>query len=205
MREHLRIRDLADLRDGRLEPSARSAAERHLASGCAECAAAAARVDGLLSVMRQGLLPLPPRAAVRDAVKLFRARKWANLLALPGRIVAKLVLDQRMELVPALRSSPGSTRRTLWNVGRFELDACLVERAGDADLLGQVLPSDDEGAAGLTGEVVAHRDGRTVARAALDPDGRFEFLSIPHGTYALTGRVDGDEFLLSPLGVGGDA
>ena len=205
MREHLRIRDLADRRDGRLGASALSAAEAHLASGCAECTATAARVDGTLALLREGPLAEPPAALVRGAVRMFRARKWANLLAAPGRLVAQLVLDQRMEVVPALRSGAGATRRTLWNVGDHELDACLVERLNDADLIGQVLPSDDDGAADVVGEVAAMCDGRKVATTRFDRDGRFEFLRLPHGTYALVGTVNGAEFVLAPLGVGEDA
>jgi hypothetical protein len=204
MREHLRIRDLADRRDGRLGAAALAAAEAHLATGCAACTAAAARVDDTISLLREGPLAAPPARVTRGAVRMFRARKWASLLAVPGRLIAQLVLDQRMDVVPALRSAAGSTRRTLWNVGEHELDACLVERANDADLIGQLLPADDDGAAEVVGEVTAMCDGRVLATTPFDSDGRFEFLRLPHGTYALTGRVNGSDFVLAPLGVGED-
>jgi hypothetical protein len=205
MREHLRIRDLADRRDGTLGAAAAAEADLHLAAGCPECNEAAARVDALLSVMSDGPLAPPPRALVRDVVRMFKARKWARLLEAPGRLVAKLLLDQRLELVPALRSAAGATRRTLWSVGHHEVDACLVERPADADLLGQILPADDDGTADVEGDVVAFRQGRRVAESRLDRDGRFEFLGLAHGTYALVGRVNGAEFTLAPLGIGEDA
>lgn len=202
MREHVRLRLLADRRDRLLSPARAAEVERHLATGCAECTEGAARLDRALVALAEGPLPEPPRAVVRDAVRLFRAAKWAHLLAIPGRIVAQLVFDQRLDVVPALRASGGGTRRMLWNVGRHELDASIVERRLDNDLAGQILPETDDGTSPVVGEVHAVRSGRTVAFATLDADGRFSFPRLPHGTYALVGRVGGEEFVVAPIPLG---
>lgn len=202
MSEHVRLRHLADRRDGRLGAVRASAVEGHLASGCAECARTAHRLDAALTALAEGPLPAPPRAAVRDAVRMFRKAKWAQLLATPARLMAQLVFDQRLEVVPALRSAGGATRRMLWNIGRHELDACVVERGTENDLIGQVLPADDDGATLVDGAVQLYRDGRAVARATLDGEGRFSFENIERGTYALVGRVAREEFVVAPIAIG---
>ena len=199
---HLRVRDLADRRDGTLPAAQHARVEEHLAGGCADCTRLDASVRGLLDVMSEGPLPEPPRAAVRAAVRLFRARKWAWLLDAPGRIVASLVLDHRMELVPALRSAGGAERRMLWMVGRHELAASLVVRGQRAEIRGQMLPADDDGASPVVGEVEALCGGRSVARAPFDTDGNFALPNLPYGTYALLGRIGAEEFVVAPLEVG---
>lgn len=199
---HVRLRHLADRRDRRLSPLRAAEVENHLATGCAACTAAASRLDSALLAIAEGALPEPPRAVVRSAVRLYRAAKWAQFLEVPGRILAQLVFDQRHEVVPALRSAGGATRRMLWNVGRHELDASIIERRTDSELAGQILPESDDGTSPVAGEVQAIRAGRTVAFSKLDADGRFTFSALPHGTYALVGRVDGVEFVVAPISIG---
>lgn len=202
MREHVRLRHFADRRDGTLAPRRAEAMDTHLATGCAQCASSMHRLDTALAALREGPLPEPPRAVVRDTLRMFRAARWAELTETAGRIVARLVFDRRFEPVPALRSAPGATRRMLWNVGKHELDACIVERASDGELVGQFLPVDDDGSTPVRGEVEIRSRGRRVARAAFDLDGRFAFASLPHGTYALLGRVGREEFVVAPLTIG---
>lgn len=133
---------------------------------------------------------------------MFRAQRWARLLETPRRIVAQLVLDRRADVVPALRAAGGAERRTLWLAGRHEIDACIVVRGPDADLLGQVLPAEDDGATAVVGDVEVLLGGRRVAHATLDADGRFAFRGLRHGTYALLGRIGGEEFVVAPLALG---
>ncbi|MCE9636757.1 MAG: hypothetical protein K8T90_13720 [Planctomycetes bacterium] len=199
---HPRLRDLADLRDGRLTGTRTSAVKEHVGAGCDVCATASARFESAVAAIAEGPLPAPPRSVVRQAVHMFRAKKWAWLLEAPGRIVASLVLDQRMELVPALRSSVGAERRMLWMVGDHELAACVVLRGGHAEIVGQILPAEDDGSSQVVGEIEAMRNGRSVAKIPLDADGGFALRGLSYGTYALLGRVDGAEFVVAPLEIG---
>lgn len=203
MREdHVRLRWLADRRDGRLSPRRREAVESHLASGCAPCARAAVRLDRAVGALREGALAAPPAALVRRASRLFAAQRWSRALSAPVELLARLVFDQRVEVVPALRSAVGESRRMLWAVGEHELDLAISEGSGDTELDGQFLPAEDDGISSVAGEVTAWRDGRAVATTPLDADGRFRFARLSGGVYALLGTVGGRSFRVMPLVLG---
>lgn len=197
--DHVRLRWLADRRDGRLHGARAAEVEAHLASGCAECAGSVARLDRTVTAFREGPLPEAPRALVRGARRLFVAQSWARVLAAPAELFARLLHDQRLEAVPALRSAVGSSRRMLWAVGAHELDLEIAAGPSGIDVRGQFLPADDDGTSRVEGSVTAWRDGRAVAAAALDDEGRFGIDGLPAGVYALTGEVAGRSFRAMPI------
>ena len=87
-------------------------------------------------------------------------------------------------------------------VGRHELAACVVLKGGHAEIVGQILPADDDGSTPVVGDIEALRNGRAVAKVHFDADGGFTLSGLAHGTYALLGRVDGAEFVVAPLEIG---
>jgi hypothetical protein len=200
--DHVPLRLLADLRDGKLAGRRRLGTEAHLATGCAVCARASARLETALGAIAEGDLEAPPRALVRSAQRLFAQARWARVLSASVEFVARLVFDQRLEAVPALRAAVGEDRRMLWAVGDHELDLAICEGAGGTDLEGQFLPADDDGAAEVEGTVTAWREGRAVAAATLDREGRFAFARLPAGVYALAGTVGGRTFRAMPIVLG---
>jgi len=200
--EHVRLRWLADRRDGRLAGRRREAVEAHLATGCASCTRTEARLDRALVALREGPLAPAPATLVRSARRLFAAQRWARVLAAPAELLARLVFDQRVQVVPALRSAVGEARRMLWAVGDHELDLAIAEGPGGTELEGPFLPAEDDGTSSVAGDVTAWRDGRAVASSRLDAEGRFRLADLPGGVYALLGTVGGKTFRAMPLVLG---
>jgi hypothetical protein len=198
---HVSWRRLVDRRDGRLAPSRLAQAERHLASGCGPCRATAATIDDLVGAIAEGALERPPIVAERAAIRLFRDA-CASFGDLADRVLGVLIVDRSDEFVAALRAAPGETRRLLWRVGAYEVDASLVARDVGADVFAQILPDGDDPDATVAGVVSARRGGGTVAVAAIEPDGRFTFRGLARGVYSFEGRVDATRFVLPPLAVG---
>lgn len=197
---HVAWRRLVDRHDRRLSPRLASAAEAHLASGCATCATDARLVERLIAAIGDGPLEAPPRAAEREAAALLRSTYLAFAQD-AGLVVGVLLLDRTDESAALLRAAAGETRRLLWTVGGYEVDASLVARAGGTDVLAQIVPGGDDPDARVAGEVAARRGDAVTARAAIAPDGRFTFRALARGLYTFEGRVDGMRFVLPPLHV----
>jgi hypothetical protein len=194
---HLPLRRLADLVDGKLSAARAAQVAEHLAGGCAECAAREEALRRTLGAMRAGPLPAPPRRLVRRAALAFAETRVVAAIAAAGRIMARLVFDARTAGTLALRAAPGAERRLLWNVGGFDVDACIVTGERASDLLGQVVREDGEDAP-LAGHVSACRRGASL-RTALAADGRFVIRGIGAGTWTLVGRVGRLEFAVPPF------
>jgi hypothetical protein len=136
---------------------------------------------------------------VRDAVALY-AQVHGAFVWPPDELLGTLVLDRRDEPVAGVRSAPGGVRQLLWTVAdAYEIDASLIARAAGADLLGQVVPCEDDVSARLDGHVAALRGGAEVTRVALGGDGRFSFRGLAAGAWTLRGEVDGRRFRLPPV------
>lgn len=200
---HARIRDLADLRDGR--DARRSAATSEHVVGCADCARTHVRLLRTLDAVAAGPLEAPPAAALRAATRLFVETKWKRLFDQAAEFVGRLVFDQRTALVPAIRGGAGEGRRVLWNLGEHELDLEIVTGGAATTIRGQILPSSDAGDAVVRGSLTLWRDGTPVATTALDPEGSFVFQGLRSGTYAFAGAVEGRSFRVMPVIVGGAA
>lgn len=196
---HVRLRQLADLRDGVLAPRVRAEVEAHLASGCAACAARRDTLGRTLSALRVGPLPAPPRDSVRDAKRMFAARRWAALLDRAADVVARLVAPPQSAPVFALRAD-GGTRRLLFVAGDHDIDVEVTETGGRAALRGRIARLDGADAGPCTIELWC--DGRAAGRTA---DGAsFEFSGLRAGTYALSGTLGERTFRAMPIVVGRD-
>jgi hypothetical protein len=189
--EHLPWRWLADRHDGALGADDAAEADLHLASGCARCTARDRTLRRLVAAVAAGPLERPPAAADRRARALFSA--WRDAPASGGAVVGVLVADTRPELATSLRAGADDTRRLLWDVGGWDVDASVVLYDGRADLLGQVLRAGDRPDAVLVGEVRAFRGRRAVAAVPIRADGRFTFRGLACGAYVFEGRVREEE------------
>jgi hypothetical protein len=196
--DHVPFRWLADRADGLLPAGPAGEADAHLASGCAPCRARDRSVRRLVAAIAAGPLETPPAAADRRVVSAFvrsRAPRAADLDALFGT----LVLDQRADLLMAVRSSGADVRRLLWTVGAWEVDASVVASGAGTDLLGQAVRAEETGDGAVTGEVRARRGRRVAATAPVAADGRFTFRGLAPGAWTLEGVLDGRAFVLPLL------
>jgi hypothetical protein len=182
-----------DRRDGELAPLRDGKLTEHLAGGCASCETQLAGIDRTLSSIAAGPLPAAPRAATKRAAKLFARRRRTEVVDGLRRVLARLVFDEGRELAGALRATPGTTRRILWNAGEHELFTTFAVGRSGWDLLGEVMPVDDDDRE-LVGEIALLREGREVSRCTLDADGRFTFRSLVSGGYSMQGTVDDVSF-----------
>ena len=199
--EHLPLRWLVDDRDGVLSGRRATEVAEHLASGCETCTDRRASLERTISAIASGPLSGPldtPRAApLADVLGLYaqthRSGGWP-----PECEVAELLLDQRSELTPALRSAAGSERRLLFAWDGCELDASVAARARGADVRGQVLLATDDPDVPVEGRVTASC-GRYSETRTLRPDGRFDLPAVPPGALVIAGVVANRPFRLPPV------
>jgi hypothetical protein len=182
-----------DRHDGELAASRVTKLAEHLARGCTSCETQIAGIERTLSAVAAGPLPAAPRAVTRRAAKLFTRRRRAEAVDGLRRVLARLVFDEGRELAGALRAAPGASRRILWIAGEHELFTSFVAGRAGWDLLGEVMPVEDDDRE-LAGEIALIKDGREISRCALDADGRFTFRSLASGGYSMLGTVDGTPF-----------
>jgi len=110
-------------------------------------------------------------------------------------------MDSAPEFAGALRATEGETRRLLWRVGAYEVDASFVARPGGADLLAQVVPGGDDPETTVTG-VVAVVGARGVRTSApIEPEGRFTIRGLAPGVYTIEGSIGATRFVLPPVHV----
>lgn len=194
--DHLPWRWLADHADGLLAPAQAGAARDHLAAGCSRCCARDRSVRRMVAAIGAGPLDAPPASADRRVVALF-PRLRSALRPQSGVLFGALVLDQRADLLLAVRSGAPDGRRLLWTVGDYEIDASVVGSEGRIDVLGQVVRAD--GDAAVTGEVRVVRGRRAVAASRVAADGRFTFRALSAGACVVEGTLDGRAFSLPLL------
>jgi hypothetical protein len=196
--QHPPLSWFADRADGSLASPRAERLAAHLAAGCAECDARDAALRRTLAALKSGPLPSPPAALRRAALRLHSRARFAAAVETARRVVARLVHDGLSAPAFALRAAPGDERRILWAMDHWEIDACLVTGVRGADLLGQIVPLDDERGGAVAGELLARRGSRT-RREQLATDGRFTFRGLTPGVWTIEGRVDGTDFVLPPL------
>jgi len=189
---HPSTRWLLDLADGVGSGPRLRAARDHVDAGCPRCESTLAEFGALTAVIAAEPPAPPPRAVMRRAERLFTARKILAVVEGARAILASLVFDQRTEMVPAIRSAVGTTRRMLWLAGDYELFLQLELGATGWNLQGQALGSDDS--EGISGDVRLLRAGRVVAQAHLDDTGSFTCDDLAEGRYSIDGDVDGQSF-----------
>jgi hypothetical protein len=188
---HATFRQLVDRRDGVLSGARAAAVEAHLAPGCAHCESELLEIAALQSGIAAERLPAPPRAVLRRAKRLFRGVRARAALAAVERVVARLVFDQRLQAVPALRSGPGAARRLLWTVGDLELFVTLQRTGAHWMLQGEFLPQEDDGESRVDGDVAIVGPFGPVAAIELDAEGCFAFRDLGPSTYELEAVVNG--------------
>jgi anti-sigma factor RsiW len=180
---------LVDFVDGLTTPEESQTVERHLAEGCARCAATVGWYSSSRDAARMDRSEEPPPwvvgrtlSAIADAREAARTRGVSGFLA---RIRAVLVADSLMPS-PAYSRGVVDARQLLYSAKPFDVDL-LVAEAGERDRLrvaGQVLALDDD----AFGEVVRltvelERDGRLAAVAETSAIGEFEFGDVAPGRY----------------------
>jgi hypothetical protein len=193
---HARWRDLVDRHDGRLGSRQLAAVSSHLAHGCASCVHDCAEIELLVEAIAAGPLDTPPASLDRTVLRLFRE---TNVRLTEDLLIGVLLYDQPGEFVAAMRGTSGETRRLLWRVGDYEVDASLVARASGTDLLAQIVPGGDDPDAEVTGVVAARSERGVRTSAPVQRDGRFTFRGLVPGLYTLEGRVDAVRFVLPPI------
>lgn len=200
--EHLPWRWLADRRDGVIAPARAVEADAHLATECRCCRARESSVRRVVAAVAAGALERPPAAADRRVVAAFASVRGVARRPAADVLFGALVLDQQCDLALAMRSDGADSRRLLWSLPGYEIDASLVAESGRCDVLGQIVPSGDEPGAAMSGEVRAVRGRRTIATAPVAPDGRFTFRGLPAGPQTFEGTVEGRAFVLPPVVLG---
>jgi hypothetical protein len=197
---HPPLRWLADRHDGVLTRARAGRLDAHLAAGCSACAARDAALRSTIAALRAGPLEAAPRALVRTAVRAHRAARVAAAVESVRRVVATLVFGGAPAPAFAMRAAAGDERRLLWTVGAWEIDVCVTTGARGADVLGQVVPRDDAGAAAVDARISA-RCGTRLVRTPVGADGRFALRGLAPGAWTLEGRVADTEFATTPFAV----
>lgn len=196
--EHIPFRWLADRADGTLDPARVAECDAHLAEPCAPCSARFENVKSMLDVIRAGTLEEPPHTLDRRVVALFAENRPGTSWAPEEALVGALMSDFTADLGYAMRSGAATSRRLLWTVGEYELDAAVTPAGAGLDVLAQVVPlgSDAEHVPGdavsdgtLAGRVRAVRGRRAVAEASIESDGRFTFRGLKPGGYTFEGEI----------------
>jgi hypothetical protein len=186
--EHIPFRWMADRADGTLDAARTAECDAHLAEPCAACSARFANVREMLATIRAGTLEEPPHALDRRVVALFAANRPGTSWAPADALVGALASDFTADLGYAMRSGAATSRRLLWTVGDYELDAAVTPAGAGLDVLAQVVPLGDSADA-LGGRVRAVRGRRAVAESAIAPDGRFTFRGLRPGGYTFEGEI----------------
>jgi hypothetical protein len=199
---HPTFRRLVDLRDGVLAGARLRATEEHLARGCAACDTQLADIVRLEESVAAGRLPAPPRALVRKVKQVFRRQRVRSAVEGVRRLVARLVFDQELSPVPALRSASGSARRLLWNVGDLELFVTLHRSGAAWNLRGEFLPVEDDGETSVEGDVALLGPHGPVAATELDPGGAFAFRDVGPDRYEFEAVVNGARVLVPAFVIG---
>ena len=196
---HVPFQWLADRSDGRLRGRRREWTDAHLAGGCTRCSDDLRLIGRITRALSSGPLDTAPEAEVQRAVGLYL--RTMPFLEDPDIdwVEGTVLLDQRTEMVAAVRHAPGDTRRLPWSLGDYEVDACVVSGPTTADLLGQILPPEDDPEATLRGHVTVYAGREEHSRVDLEADGRFTFRGLAPGAYVLEGRVDAVRFFLPTL------
>lgn len=105
-------------------------------------------------------------------------------------IQAKLVWDSRQEpLLQGMRSGAAEGHRLRYMAGRTSIELAVENKGRLRDLEGEIYSADESSALlSDTGPalVMLLRHGELVAETASDEDGRFEFLDLMSGDYAMT-------------------
>jgi hypothetical protein len=180
---------LVDFVDELTTQEERQIVERHLAEGCARCAAAVEWYSSVRAAVRTDRSADPPSwvvartiSAITDAHEAARRRGVKGFLA---KIRAVLVADS-LSPSPAYTRGAVDARQLLYSAQPFDIDL-LVAEAGEPDRLrvaGQVLALDDnafEEVVHLTVEL--ERDGQLAAVAETSSIGEFEFGGVAPGRY----------------------
>lgn len=188
--EHIPFRWMADRADGTLDAARAAECDAHLAEPCASCSARFANVQSMLDVIRAGTLEEPPHTLDRRVVALFAENRPGTSWAPEEALVGALMSDFTADLGYAMRSGAAASRRLLWTVGEYELDAAVAPVGAGLDVLAQVVPAGDvPGDAVLAGRVRAVRGRRAVAEASIESDGRFTFRGLKPGGYTFEGEI----------------
>jgi hypothetical protein len=188
--EHIPFRWMADRADGTLDAVRAAECDAHLAAACAPCVKRFANVREMLDVIRAGTLDEPPHALDRRVVALFAENRPGTSWAPDDALVGALSSDFTADLGYAMRSGAATSRRLLWTVGEFELDAAVTPSGAGLDVLAQVVPlGDAAGDDALAGRVRAVRGRRAVAEASIESDGRFTFRGLKPGGYTFEGEI----------------
>jgi len=159
----------------------------HLLGGCAACQVILEGHERTVVGLAAGPLTLPPSALLRKAGKLLGHHRRRQTLERVRGFVARLVFDERLEPVPALRSVPGGSRRMLFEVGDGELFVTLTRESRRWRLEGEMLAP--------VREVALLRNGAERQRVDVDDVGRFSFQDLAGGAWCLAGEADGTEFV----------
>jgi hypothetical protein len=184
--DRIPLRRLVDLNDGLLSPRSATKLSRHIEDGCPACRARLSELGRTLTAVAEGPLPPPPSTLARSAGRLLAKHRRRAAVDRVRRAVCRLLFDEWVEPVPALRSAPGRGRRMLFSVGQGELFLTFTSGAGRFAIDGEMLAP--------VREVILLKDGRERERAAVDGEGRFRFAGLPGGAFTLAGTVEGEEF-----------
>jgi hypothetical protein len=196
---HPRSRLLLDHHDGVLSGRRGAEVSAHLGTGCATCEAKVAAFAELTATIADGPLERPPRAVVRRARALFGRARLRGAVARAREVLARVIFDEQLRPAAALRSMPGTVRRVLWSLERYEVYATAAPRPDGIELRGHVLPLVDDGRTAVGGRVTLESSSGPARRAVLDDEGGFVFRGLRAGTYVLRGAVEDVEFRTPPV------
>lgn len=194
--EHLPFGLLADLAEGRAQPTA--AEQEHLAS-CERCSADLAWLMRLIAAARGAAGDDPPPAVVARIKALFRERRRK---AAPRLAYAVLRFDSAHN-APAfgLRSAPDLGRQLLLSAAGYDIDLRITPADERWSLMGQLLPGAgappaDAGSIELLGA------GGSV-RAELSAPGEFALPAVRGGRYNMTITLPDSVIVIPGLELGG--
>lgn len=196
MGEHLPFGLLADLAEGRAEPTADERA--HLAA-CERCAADLAWLERLVSLRRDSPGDEPPADAVGRIKALFRERRRRAPAA--RRLIHAVVRFDSAHSAPAfgLRAGVDLTRQILLSAGGYDVDLRIAPADGRWALTGQLLPIDSAPPAAGTAELLGAAG--SVA-AELSELSEFALPPVRAGRYNLTISLRGGVIVVPSLELG---
>ena len=144
MKQHFSLESWADFANQKLAPAVRTSMERHLETGCSNCARVVAKWRSLKHFALQESHNEPPRDAVAHVKAAFRTLAPRPA---PGvvEIFAGLILDSFLQPMPAgTRSGQPNSRYLVFQAGPIviDLNLDLAQDSRQIALQGQVMDSE---------------------------------------------------------------
>jgi hypothetical protein len=186
---HLNSETALNLADGTMNEIEKAYWEKHLES-CGDCAAGYRVWADLIESVTRAHLISAPDALVASAKQIFRTNKEGVRTSL-RETVASVIFDSFIQTAAAtIRAQAATdeqqvaTRQVVFQAEDYDIYVRVSMFEDHRDLLGQILPLDNQGFINDANLYLRHDDER-IASTAVNQLGEFQFCDVPKGMLSL--------------------